>query len=52
MLKRRGLKLLTADLRKGDWLKHEGQYVIVQNVVSQHSGRGARTFNVSLPSNS
>lgn len=42
----RGLKTAVADLRKGDWIEHNGKVLVVQSVSSTHSGRGARSFLV------
>lgn len=43
---RRCLKVLIGDLRKGDWIKHEGRVYIVNQINSSFSGRGARNFLV------
>lgn len=42
----RGVKTAVADLRKGDWIEHEGKIVVVHQVNSSHSGRGSRQFAV------
>lgn len=43
---RRYLKTSIADLRKGDWIEHEGKVVVVHQVNSAFSGRGARNYLV------
>lgn len=42
----RGVKTAVADLRKGDWIEHEGKVLVVHQVSSSHSGRGSRQFAV------
>lgn len=44
----RGLKTNVGDLKKGDWIDHEGKFLVIQSVTSTHSGRGARSFLVSI----
>ena len=44
----RGLKLTAGDLKKGDWLYHDNKAMILTNVTSSCSGRGARHFLLSL----
>lgn len=44
---KRFLRVNVADLRKGDWIELDnGRVVIVNNLVSSHSGRGSRSFLV------
>lgn len=45
---RRGMKTNIADLRRGDWIEHEGKTFVVQQINSAHSGRGSRQFLVPL----
>lgn len=45
-LARRGLKVPIGDLRKGDWIEHEGRVYTVNQINSSFSGRGARNFLV------
>jgi translation elongation factor P/translation initiation factor 5A len=35
-----------AEVRKGDVLKHQDKYYIVQSITSSCSGRGVRIYNV------
>lgn len=43
----RGLKTSVADLRKGDWIDHDGKVQVVNQINSTFSGRGARNYLVS-----
>ncbi|PJF19431.1 Elongation factor P [Paramicrosporidium saccamoebae] len=41
-LLQRGLKVSVADLRKGDWIEHDGRVYVIHLASSTFSGRGAQ----------
>lgn len=46
---KRFLRVNVAELRKGDWIELEtGRVVIVNNLASSHSGRGSRSFLLTV----
>lgn len=47
-LLRRGLKTAVSDLKRGDWVEHNGQIFSVHSLTSTHSGRGSRSFNLAI----
>ncbi len=46
---KRFLRVNVAELRKGDWIELEnGRVAVVSNLASSHSGRGSRSFLLTV----